>query len=84
MGRLSAEHISDPNRRVKAETIMGEAEYANQKTRAIQARVKAMKAGTSVDKADTVETIKRVGEYKQARGQKIADYKPPIHGKRKK
>jgi hypothetical protein len=73
MSRLSAEHIEDSNRRIKAETIVGEAKYAEQKSRAIRSRVNAMKTGGSTDKADTIEAIKRVGEYRAA-----------DHGKRKK
>jgi hypothetical protein len=60
----------DKKRQLRAETIMGEGRYAQQVRRARRAKMK----GT---KASTIDTIKRVGEYKKA-------YKPPIHGRRKK
>ena len=67
-------------RKTKAETIMGEAGFANQRQRAARVRQNAREAGKSIDKASTIETIKRVSEYKKARG----DYKAPKHGRKKK
>lgn len=71
-------------RQVKAETITGEATHEMQKRRARRAVLSAREAGKNTDLASAKEAIKRVGEYKKARGQKMADYRPPNHGKRKK
>ena len=70
MSKLTRHPIKDPQRRTKAETIMGEAEAERQKRRAIAARISAAKKGESVAKAEGREAIKRVGEYKKAKGMK--------------
>ena len=59
MSKLTRHPIKDPQRRTKAETIMGEAEAERQKRRAIAARISAAKKGESVAKAEGREAIKR-------------------------
>ena len=75
MSKLTRHPIKDPQRRTKAETIMGEAEAERQKRRAIAARISAAKKGESVAKAEGREAIKRVGEYRKAKGKKAKGMK---------
>lgn len=80
---------STRRRIAKRRSIIGPKGVDKQRTRHARSRIKAVAKGalkgdipTAIHKADTIETIKRVGEYKKARKQR--DYKPPNHGRRKK
>ena len=63
---------AEKRRQIRAETIMGEAEYAHQVRRKRKAKMRG-------SKASTIETIKRVSAYKKRNPRR----KKPIHnGKR--
>lgn len=72
----------------KRETLVGEYGVAVQDRRNLGRQLAARKAGRSVDIAKAAEAVRRVGEYKKRRVDSktpgYRDYKPPIHGKRKK
>lgn len=80
--KLGSHPAKGEKRQLKAETIMGEAGAANQTRRLASRTMQARAAKKSVTKVSTTEAIRRVGEYKKASGH--ADYKPPIHGRKKR
>jgi len=74
----------------KRRKLVGAKGVDAQRTRRAKSEVKAVAKGalkgdiaTEVNRANTREAIKRVGEYKTGRVNG-KDYKPPTHGKRKK
>jgi hypothetical protein len=77
---FGANPIKGKKRQTKAETIVGEAKYAQQKRRNARSKQAAIASGKSTDKASTLEVMKRMKEYKTARG----DYKAPKRGRKKK
>lgn len=77
-------------RMAKRRKLVGAKGVDAQRTRRAKSEVKAVAKGalkgdiaTEVNRANTREAIKRVGEYKTGRVNG-KDYKPPTHGKRKK
>jgi hypothetical protein len=77
---FGANPIKGKKRQLRAETIVGEAKYAQQKRRNARSKQAAVASGKSPAKASTLEVMKRMEEYKIARG----DYKAPKHGRKKK
>jgi hypothetical protein len=73
-GVFAINEIARSNRRrAQREAIVGKKGVRKQRARAVRADIKARITGGSRAKASTIQTIKRVGEYKRAKKKKMVN-----------